>query len=243
MAQSDEQTPPSAAASSIRKKKRASKACSCCRTRKIRCDVLKTGVPCSRCQLDGFDCLVQARKKRRGKNEPAKEAPSSSEDLTIGDAARPSAAPRSISQHVMLHQVPHYPFFRSFAPDGQSSLLAVSQDYQDVSGDIKHSRLDEEDIQYLRRKGALSLPPKRVMDEFVSNYFQLFHPFFPIIDKSSFLKGYYRNDRDAGLASYGTSLLLLQAIIFTASAVRESHDITRCFADFDVVPRRCLQAH
>ncbi|PON24374.1 cutinase transcription factor 1 beta [Trichoderma gamsii] len=218
MAHSDEQTPPSTAASSTRKKKRASKACSCCRARKIRCDVLKTGVPCTKCQLDGFDCLVQARKKRRGKNEPAKEQPSSNDDLRIGDAARPPAMPRSIPQHAMLHQVPHYPFFRSFAPDGQSSLLAVSQDDEDDSGAIKHSRLDEDDIQYLRRKGALSLPPKRVMDEFVSNYFQLFHPFFPIIDKSSFLEGYYKNDRNAALQPYGTSLLLLQAIIFTASA-------------------------
>lgn len=218
---SDEQTPPSstAASSTGRKKKRASKACSCCRARKIRCDVLKTGVPCTKCQLDGFDCLVQARKKRRGKNEPAKEPPSLSDELRISDAARPPALPRSIPQHAMLHQVPHYPFFRSFAPDSQSSLLVVSQDEHDVSGAIQHSRLDEDDIQYLRRKGALSLPPKRVMDEFVSNYFQLFHPFFPIIDKSSFLEGYYRNDRNAALHSHGISLLLLQAIIFTASAV------------------------
>ncbi|KAM0470414.1 hypothetical protein ACHAPX_009944 [Trichoderma viride] len=223
MAHSDEQTPPSTAAST-RKKKRASKACSCCRARKIRCDVLKTGVPCTKCQLDGFDCLVQARKKRRGKNEPAKEQPSSNDELRIGDAARPPVMPRSIPQHAMLHQVPHYPFFRSFAPDGQSSLLAVSQDDEDDSGAIKHSRLDEDDIQYLRRKGALSLPPKRVMDEFVSNYFQLFHPFFPIIDKSSFLEGYYKNDRNAALHSHGTSLLLLQTIIFTASA---------CLYDFD----------
>ncbi|KAK6446701.1 hypothetical protein FP744_10002951 [Trichoderma asperellum] len=220
MAQSDDQTPPSstAASSTSRKKKRASKACSCCRARKIRCDVLKTGVPCTKCQLDGFDCLVQARKKRRGKNEPVKEAPSLGDELRINNAARPPAMPRSIPQHAMLHQVPHYPFFRSFAPDGQSSLLAVSRDDDDVSGAIKHSRLDEEDIQFLRRKGALTLPPKRVMDEFVSNYFQLFHPFFPIIDKSSFLEGYYRNDRSAALYSHGTSLLLLQAIIFTASA-------------------------
>lgn len=219
MAHSDEQSPSPAAAHLVsRKKKRASKACACCRTRKIRCDVLKTGVPCTKCQLDGFDCVVQARKKRRGKNESENQPPSPSDELRISDAARPSS-PRSIPQHAMLHQVPHYPFFRSFAPDSQSPLLAVSQDSHDVSGAIKHSRLDEEDIQYLKRKGALSLPPKGVMDEFVSNYFQLFHPFFPILDKSSFLASYYRSDRDAAYHPHGLSLLLLQAIIFTASAV------------------------
>lgn len=201
-----------------RKKKRASKACSCCRTRKIRCDVLKTGVPCTKCQLDGFECVVQARKKRRGKNEMDKQSPSPGQDLTITGAARPSS-PRSIPPHAMLHQVPHYPFFRSFAPDSQPSLLAVSQDPRRLSGSIKHSRLDEEDIQYLKRKGALSLPPKGVMDEFISNYFQLFHPFFPIIDKSNFLATYYRSDRGAASLSQGPSLLLLQTILFTASAV------------------------
>ncbi|KAH0524367.1 hypothetical protein TsFJ059_006891 [Trichoderma semiorbis] len=200
-----------------RKKKRASKACSCCRTRKIRCDVLKTGVPCTKCQLDGFECVVQARKKRRGKNEMDKQSPSPGQDLTITGAARPSS-PRSIPPHAMLHQVPHYPFFRSFAPDSQPSLLAVSQDPRRLSGSIKHSRLDEEDIQYLKRKGALSLPPKGVMDEFISNYFQLFHPFFPIIDKSSFLATYYRSDRGAASLTQGPSILLLQNILFTASA-------------------------
>ncbi|UKZ55674.1 hypothetical protein TrVGV298_009498 [Trichoderma virens] len=201
MSHSDEHSPLSATVHLVsRKKKRASKACSCCRTRKIRCDVLKTGVPCTKCQLDGFECAVQARKKRRGKNETDKPSPSPNQELTITGAPRPSS-PRSIPHHAMLHQVPHYPFFRSFAPESQPSLLAVSQDSRRLSGVLSAS------------------PPKGVMDEFVSNYFQLFHPFFPILDKSSFLASYYRSDRGAAAATaHGPSLLLLQAIIFTASA-------------------------
>ncbi|KAH0495933.1 hypothetical protein TgHK011_009458 [Trichoderma gracile] len=218
-----------------KKKKRASKACSCCRTRKIRCDVLKTGVPCTKCQLDGFDCVVQARKKRRGKHETERlkqqqeqqKASVSVSSSTPGGhglglpgaaAARPSS-PRSIPQHAMLHQVPHYPFLRSFAPESQPPpLLAVSRDSLDDPGAMKHSRLDDDDMQYLQRKGALSLPPRPVMDVFVSNYFQLFHPFFPILDKSSFLASYYRSHRDVAPHSNGVSLLLLQAVLFTAAA-------------------------
>jgi hypothetical protein len=224
-----------------RKKKRASKACSCCRTRKIRCDVLKTGVPCTKCRLDGFDCVVQARKKRRGKLETERlrqqqqqqqqqasilSSSSPGHGLGLGGAAaaaRPSS-PRSIPQHAMLHQVPHYPFLRSFAPASQpSSLLAVSRDSLDDPGAMKHSRLDDDDMHYLQRKGALSLPPRAVMDVFVSNYFQLFHPFFPILDKSGFLADYYRSDRHVAPRSNGVSLLLLQAVLFTAAAV--------CFRD------------
>ncbi|KAL6872556.1 fungal-specific transcription factor domain-containing protein [Trichoderma longibrachiatum] len=218
-------SPAAAQMLAAKKKKRASKACSCCRTRKIRCDVLKTGVPCTKCQLDGFDCVVQARKKRRGKHEVERQqqqqqqqASLSSVEALGGAAARPSS-PRFIPQHAMLHQVPHYPFLRSFAPESQpSSLLAGSRDSLDDPGAMKHARLDDDDMHYLQRKGALSLPSRAVMDVFVSNYFQLFHPFFPILDKSGVLAGYYRSDRDVASQSQGLSLLLLQAILFTAAA-------------------------
>ncbi|KAL6872086.1 fungal-specific transcription factor domain-containing protein [Trichoderma novae-zelandiae] len=230
MTRPDQHSPSPAAQLLAKKKKRASKACSCCRARKIRCDVLKTGVPCTKCQLDGFDCVVQARKKRRGKHEaeekqqqqqqqrPSSSSPPGHELGLGGAAARPPPSPRSIPQHAMLHQVPHYPFLRSFAPESQPSLLAVSRGSHEDPGAMKHSRLDDDDMQYLKRKGALSLPPRAVMDVFVSNYFQLFHPFFPILDKSSFLASYYRSDRDAASHSHGLSLLLLQAILFTATA-------------------------
>lgn len=46
-------------------KRRASKACSCCRSRKVRCDVVESGMPCTNCRLDEVECVVTEGKRRR----------------------------------------------------------------------------------------------------------------------------------------------------------------------------------
>jgi hypothetical protein len=140
-------------------------------------------------------------------------------------ASAGSSSARSLSQHAMLHQVPHYPFFREFAPRGQQLLLSArkeeEQGEQRTPGESggEGERLADDDLQYLRQKGAFELPAKRAMDELVANYFQVFHPFFPVVDKYAFLESYYRTDYEGILNRKGPSLLLLQAVLFTASAV------------------------
>ncbi|EXJ80738.1 hypothetical protein A1O3_07022 [Capronia epimyces CBS 606.96] len=46
-------------------KRRASKACHCCRSRKVRCDVVESGLPCTNCRLDEVECVVTEGKRRR----------------------------------------------------------------------------------------------------------------------------------------------------------------------------------
>lgn len=46
-------------------KRRASKACQCCRSRKVRCDVVESGIPCTNCRLDEVECLVTEGKRRK----------------------------------------------------------------------------------------------------------------------------------------------------------------------------------
>lgn len=46
-------------------KRRASKACHCCRSRKVRCDVVESGIPCTNCRLDEVECMVTEGKRRR----------------------------------------------------------------------------------------------------------------------------------------------------------------------------------
>lgn len=46
-------------------KRRASKACHCCRSRKVRCDVVESGIPCTNCRLDEVDCQVTEGKRRK----------------------------------------------------------------------------------------------------------------------------------------------------------------------------------
>ena len=46
-------------------KRRASKACCCCRSRKVRCDVVENGSPCTNCRLDRVKCIVIESKRRK----------------------------------------------------------------------------------------------------------------------------------------------------------------------------------
>ncbi|KAI9653891.1 MAG: hypothetical protein M1829_001117 [Trizodia sp. TS-e1964] len=46
-------------------KRRASKACQCCRARKVRCNVVEHGPPCTNCRLDEIECVVAESKRRR----------------------------------------------------------------------------------------------------------------------------------------------------------------------------------
>ncbi|KFL61124.1 uncharacterized protein TERG_11964 [Trichophyton rubrum CBS 118892] len=46
-------------------KRRASKACCCCRARKVRCDVVENGSPCTNCRLDDVECVVAESKRKK----------------------------------------------------------------------------------------------------------------------------------------------------------------------------------
>ncbi|PGG95620.1 hypothetical protein AJ79_09945 [Helicocarpus griseus UAMH5409] len=64
-------------------KRRASKACCCCRARKVRCDVVENGSPCTNCRLDEVKCVVtesKRRKKSRVEGEASNPSPTQSAD-------------------------------------------------------------------------------------------------------------------------------------------------------------------
>ncbi|KMU90354.1 cutinase transcription factor 1 alpha [Coccidioides immitis H538.4] len=67
-------------------KRRASKACCCCRARKVRCDVVESGSPCTNCRLDEVECIV-TESKRRKKARPDGEGnkPSSESSAEVSD--------------------------------------------------------------------------------------------------------------------------------------------------------------
>lgn len=47
------------------KQRRSRKACQHCHTRKIRCNVLESGTPCSNCVDAGTTCIIRRRKNQR----------------------------------------------------------------------------------------------------------------------------------------------------------------------------------
>ncbi|KAL6407386.1 putative c6 transcription factor protein [Ilyonectria robusta] len=49
---------------------RSTRACNCCRNRKVRCDVSCDGVPCTNCRLNGVDCIVTESNRARKEASP-----------------------------------------------------------------------------------------------------------------------------------------------------------------------------
>ncbi|KAF2484401.1 fungal-specific transcription factor domain-containing protein [Neohortaea acidophila] len=101
-------------------KRRASKACQCCRARKVRCNVVEHGAPCTNCRLDEVECIVSEskRKKKWGELTPDRvrkdSLPKAAPSLPLS-AAPPYEPLRRISEHV-----PH-PLYQDLSRDMNGS--------------------------------------------------------------------------------------------------------------------------
>lgn len=201
---------------------RAAKACTSCHSRKIRCDVLKTGLPCTKCQLHGFECALAERKRRRPRGEKAR-------DNEIARSHKETSS-QSMPEYV-LHQVPHYSFLRHFIPcvrvpraeNSQPGVFFPIPTHDlSTSSHSATSSLSAEESSYLRSRGVFDFPRKEHLDRCISAYFRYFHPFFPVINKCSFLSQ-YRSIRREGLEGLmdGQQMkpLLLNVMISTACPV------------------------
>lgn len=76
-------------------------------------------------------------------------------------------------------------------------------------------RIPAEDIEYLTKRGALTLPSEPLRSELLNSHFNFVHPFMPLLNRREFLDIVTCEDGSKGKVS----LLLLQAVMFTGSAV------------------------
>jgi len=70
-----------------------------------------------------------------------------------------------------------------------------------------------DDVQYLQKKGALTVPETRLRNELLRSYVEYVHPFMPLLELKDFLYPIERNDGTEVI-----SLLLFQAVMFAGSA-------------------------
>lgn len=76
-----------------------------------------------------------------------------------------------------------------------------------------HDRLGMDEIVYLEKKGALTIPPTPLRDELLRCYAEFIHPFMPLLDLGELVGIIDRNDGEQSV-----SLLLFQAIMFAGVA-------------------------
>ncbi|KAH6972128.1 fungal-specific transcription factor domain-containing protein [Ilyonectria sp. MPI-CAGE-AT-0026] len=70
------------------------------------------------------------------------------------------------------------------------------------------------DLEYLAKKGALTMPDDELQRELFRKYIQYVHPFMPVLDLAAFLSPIVRRDGTSQV-----SLLVLQAVMFTGVAL------------------------
>lgn len=75
------------------------------------------------------------------------------------------------------------------------------------------ARIAPEDLEFLRFRGALSLPESGLRDELLRCYIQWVHSFMPVLNLQEFLRCVAENDPEGNI-----SILLFQAVMFVGTA-------------------------
>ncbi|RAL04320.1 transcription factor domain-containing protein [Aspergillus ibericus CBS 121593] len=75
------------------------------------------------------------------------------------------------------------------------------------------SRISPEDLEFLRFRGALSIPESGLRNELLRCYIKWVHSFMPVLNLQEFLRCVAKNDPNGNI-----SLLLFQAVMFVATA-------------------------
>ncbi|KAL2793797.1 fungal-specific transcription factor domain-containing protein [Aspergillus keveii] len=165
---------------------RASRACINCRDRKVRCDALRQGMPCTNCRLDNGECVLGKARKGKSKHREAAKASTSSTHRTVETVPDPAETSRP------PQRVHHFPARFRF-------LKKLS------------CRLKHDEISFLQAKGALSVPERPSLRVFLRAYVYHVHPYMPILDLHWLIASICDNR-----AEYRMSLFLLQAILFAS---------------------------
>lgn len=75
------------------------------------------------------------------------------------------------------------------------------------------AKIGPDDVAYLEKKGALTLPKATLRSEMLRAFIEYVHPYMPLLDLHDFLTKIDRPDGSAGKVS----LILFQAVMFAGS--------------------------
>ncbi|KAH8149826.1 uncharacterized protein LAJ45_05978 [Morchella importuna] len=252
-------------------KRRASKACQCCRARKVRCNVVEHGAPCTNCRLDEVECIITESKRRKKLWGTKVDSAGSASDTASAPKAAPAVATAALrSPSTSHHPEQHHHSPSAMSVDGGSdreghvphmiyqaqsmrmSLTGQERErrasYASSHGSVPSltnslstqtsmtstgphrvlrspgaippfikptpTRIPPEDLEYLTKKGALTLPAEPLRSELLKSHFDFVHPYMPLLNRREFLDIVTSEDGSKGKVS----LLLFQAVMFTGSA-------------------------
>ncbi|KAG0127516.1 putative fungal specific transcription factor [Tuber indicum] len=254
-------------------KRRASKACQCCRARKVRCNVVEHGAPCTNCRLDEVECIITESRRRKklwgtkvdntgsasdtGADTTAQRQTNASPPERKTSLCRknethisgsPSAMPIDLpSDKESGGHVPHLIYQAQGLRMGRDRRASYASSHESLpslanslstqtSSSSSHPRrlftipqacielpafvkptpikIPLDDLEYLTKKGALTLPEEPLRSELLRSHFDFVHPYMPLLNRKDFLRSVTSDDGSKGKIS----LLLFQAVMFAGSA-------------------------
>lgn len=219
-------------------RKRAPRACNICRGRKVRCDVSRTGIPCSNCLRASATCAVDCARREKPTQQaskitvPRENVHTFRIDLAVagdtidhetGSTGAPTlerAAPEDILTNLAQPQSPgEGDIPEVYPPQGEVQLPDyITPLAKDLDQDIFH---------LLRQRGALTLPNAVLIDELLRGFVCYVYPMLPILDLGEFLQAIEATNSNT------ISLVLLQAVLFAGIA----------FADIAHLQKEGFQSH
>ncbi|KIX07561.1 uncharacterized protein Z518_02214 [Rhinocladiella mackenziei CBS 650.93] len=210
-------------------KKRASQACHHCRTRKVKCDLVKSGVPCHNCSSDGIECVIvesrRSRKYRLQKRQlnclvslpPLTQAqpkpPSGPYDGTNNPpsiATNTTESTKGVSDHATAPSMTNSHFH---TPPARTLSVKVLPCVRPPP-----SQISPDDFDFLARRGALTIPDVELRDQLFRCFALYVSPYLPVVDLEDLF-----DSLDGKPNSSKISLILLQAIMFAGTAFVDWH--------------------
>src|SRR5690242_3320558 len=125
---------------------------------------------------------------------------------------------RRMSVTSQINGLPTFPFTPFSNDDGKPFFTNFGQKLP--SGQLPRfikplpAKIGPEEISYLEKKGALTVPKGTLRSEMLRAYIEFVHPYMPLLDLHDFLTMIDRSDGSKGKVS----LILFQAVMFAGSA-------------------------
>lgn len=177
----------------------------------------------SRDALDSIQSLKSGSSQGSHEPEPRRDehVPHSiyqSHGHRISSTTNLSELQRRMSANSQINGLPTLPF-TPFSNDSRASFfgnIPQKSSSAELPRYIKPlpARIGPEEISYLEKKGALTVPKGTLRSEMLRAYVEFVHPYMPLLDLHDFLKIIDRQDGSNGKVS----LILFQAVMFAGSA-------------------------
>lgn len=145
--------------------------------------------------------------------------------LTTPDQTQSLRRASVSSSHASLPSLSHTLSTNSSTASSFPHKSSFSYSNFDLPAFIKPTptRIPAEDLEYLWKKGALTLPEEPLQNALLEAHFGFVHPYMPLLDRRAFMNAVRSEDGSNGKIG----LLLFQAVMFSGTAVRGFYPIFR----------------